>query len=125
MAILQTIPAGDIKLQNGDFATVSGSELARQKLAARFKFFLGEWFLDQRQGLPYYRDVFKKNPDLGVIRSVFRRVVLDCPGIVGIRKFELKFDHSARELSFDFTAIATDGALISVAPSDRLFIVRV
>jgi hypothetical protein len=125
VAILQLVPAGDLRLENGDFVTISGGDLVRQKLATRFKFFLNEWFLDQREGVPYYRDVFVKNPDLDVIRSVFRQVIRSTPGVRAIRKFVLRFDQSARRLSFEFSVVAADGEVITVTPNDRLFIIQV
>ena len=126
MAVLRVIPAGDLALtlDRTQLAIIEGVQAVRQKLACRFRMFLGEWFLDQRQGVPYYRDVLVKNPNLGVIRSVFRKVILTTPGILGITKFALTFDKPNRLLLFDFIAQATDGPIV-VTPDDRDFIVSV
>ena len=76
MALIRTIPAGDLAIENGHFVLARGVGYVRQKLSVRFKFFLGEWFLDLREGVPYYRDVFTWNPNLPVIRALFRRVAI-------------------------------------------------
>jgi hypothetical protein len=118
-----SIPAGDLALENGTLVFCSGAAFYRQKLAARFKFFLGEWFLDQRLGLPYYQNVFVKNPDLDLIRSLFRRVILTTPGIKSIKTFTLSFDPAARKLSFSFHALLVGDEAIVVRPQDRDFII--
>jgi hypothetical protein len=109
---------------------MSGLQYARQKIAARFKFFLAEWFLDRREGVPYFRDVFVKNPDLRVIRSVFRQVLLSIttelgtPLVKSIPTFELVFTPATRSLAFAFQAVLDSGELLSVLPSDQLFIIN-
>lgn len=44
-------------------STVLTSDLAKevaQRLTVAFNFFRGEWFLDTREGLPYYEEIIKK-----------------------------------------------------------------
>jgi hypothetical protein len=126
MAVFRVIPAGDLALTPDEtqLQIIEGVAAVRQKLASRFRMFLGEWFLDQRQGVPYYRDILIKNPNLGVIRSVFRKVILTTPGVLGITAFTLALDRLNRILSFDFICQATDGPII-VSSDDRDFIVNV
>lgn len=124
MPIIRVIPAGDLALVGGTLAFVDGPQLVRQRLMSRFRFFLGEWFLDQRLGVPYFRDVLVKNPDLGVIRSLFRRLILTTPGVLSLTSFELLYDDSARTLSFDFSARVTGGNVV-VTPDDLDFILDV
>src|SRR5688572_17356184 len=111
MAVFQIIPAGDLALVNGSYVVASGPEYIRQSIAARFKFFLGEWFRDQREGVPYYRDVFKKNPDLDVVRAIFRRILEETPGVIEVTRFDIVFNHAERSLAFNFEARVTDGVV--------------
>jgi hypothetical protein len=122
MAVTRTIPAGDVALSNHQLVLIGDLQYLRQKLAARLKFFLGEWFLDLRQGIPYYRDVFVKNPNLRVVRSLMRRVILRTPGIVDLPKFEIIFNEAERNATFEFEAVAKKGRIV-VLPSDRDFLV--
>ncbi len=122
MAVFRIIPAGDLAITNHQIVLVSAVTLTRQKLRSRFKFFLGEWFLDLRQGMPYYRDVFVKNPNIPVIRSLFRRCAIETPGVKSLRRFDLALDAVERELSFDFEAICDGNERLIVAPTDRDFI---
>ncbi len=124
MAIVQLIPAGDLALVNGNFVWLDGPAMIRQNIAARFKFFLGEWFLDLREGIPYYRDILGKNPDVNVASSIFRQVLKETPGVLEIRDFVLRFDSSIREINFRFTCLV-EGGTISVLPEDDEFIITV
>ena len=129
MAVIRIIPAGDLALENGDLVVLGLTattrvQYIRQKIAARFKFFLGEWFLDLRQGIPYFRDVLVKNPNLQVIRSLFLRVLRRTPGVLSVARFFLSYDPSTRQLRFDFQAVVTDGVVV-VSPKDEDFLVDV
>lgn len=124
MAVLRVIPAGDIQIVNGKTIAISGAPAIRQKISTRFRFFLGEWFLDTRQGVPYYRDVFLKDPSLDVIRSTFRKLVLGTPGVLSLASFAINYDQSARTLSFAFQAKVNGGDAV-VQPTDRDFLIGV
>lgn len=123
MAVFQVIPEGDLALENGNFVFIDGSKLVRQTILARFRFFLGEWFLDTREGVPYYRDILVKSPDRSVVRSVFQQVLAGTPGVLDVLRFELLFDEAARTIRFSFEVQSTDG-VITVDPDDDAFIVR-
>jgi len=122
MALLRRIPPGDLDLVNGDVAWISGIRMRRQQVAARFQFFLGEWFLDTRKGVPYFRDVFVKNPNVDVIRSVFRKVLELSPGVLATPRFDVQLDDVARQCSFDFLAITDAGDLV-IAQADTDFLI--
>lgn len=124
MAVYRIIPRGDLEIRNRRLVLASGLAYLRQKISARFKFFLGEWFLDLREGIPYYRDVLVKNPDLDIIRSLFRRVLVETPGVLSVPRFAVVLDRQSRELAFRFQAVCEGGTII-VEPSDRAFILTV
>lgn len=118
-----SIPAGDLALEGGTLVFCSGKTFYRQKLASRFKFFAGTWFLDRRQGIPYFRDVFIKNPNLDLIRTMFRRVITTCPGVKQLKKFTVTFDARARTLRLDFEALLIGDESIVIGQNDRDFII--
>lgn len=139
MPVYRIIPTGDLALSRdpdkravgiaslgagGSLVVIEGLEQVRQRLAARFKFFQGEWFLDTRQGIPYYRDVLVAQPDLPLIRSTFRRAILSTPGVLSLPRLTLSFDRTTRTLSVAFQAIV-NGGVIEVLPGDKDFLVDV
>lgn len=124
MAVIQVIPEGDIALgDDGDFAFVDGSRHVLQTILARFRFFLGEWFLDTREGVPYYRDILIKNPDRSVVRSVFMQVLETTPGVLSVLSFDIVYDERERTIRFSFEVQSTDG-VVTVTPGDDAFVVR-
>lgn len=98
----------------GDLVTpiqwVTGAELFRQRLALRFSWVRGEWFRDQRQGIPWFEIIFRKNPDPRVLTYVLRQAILTMPGCERLRFFNLNYDKSTRTLNPEFEAILTDGS---------------
>lgn len=123
MAVMRVIPAGDLALKNGSPYFIEGPDYIRQKLSVRFRFFLGEWFLNQLEGVPFFRDVFVHDPNLDVITSLFKRIVTKCPGVIALKSFRLLYDPQARSASFDFVA-QVDGGVIVVTPQDADFVVN-
>lgn len=108
----------DIKLDaNGDLfldsseslVLVEGSDAIAQQLSIRFKFALGEWFLDTRIGVPYFQEILVKSPNLTRVRGIYRQLILTTPGIESIEEFSLTLDTPTRTLSLSFLARKTDG----------------
>jgi hypothetical protein len=100
----------DIQIVDGNPSLTSGIDAIRQHLQMRMSTFRGEWFLDPTVGVPYFDDVFKKNPDLTILNAVFTKAILDTPGVVSLTtlSFDLQTD---RSLVVTFQAVTTDGVL--------------
>jgi hypothetical protein len=100
----------DLDLSSGNLEMITGSDEIAQKLAVRFQFFLGDWFLDQSLGVPYYQDVLVKNPDFLVLQSHFREVILETPGVASlVGELGFTFDSAARILTLTFSAQLENG----------------
>lgn len=129
MPVTRIIPTGDLDLELVDGMLrpkmVTGAEYVRQKISARLKFFLGEWFLDLREGVPYFRDVFVKNPDVDLIRSIFRDVLSSVSDVAAVNQLALTYDDATRELAVEFHVTLVDGSEILVRQPDLPFIIRV
>lgn len=123
MTIARVVPEGDVAIEGGKLVLNTGAAYVRQKLLSRFRFFLGEWFLDERQGVPYYRDVFIKDPDVEVIRYLFLRVLESVPEVIGVSRFDVVYDKTARTLRFDFEISVAGAGDLVVRPDDESFII--
>jgi len=101
-----------------------GVDALAQRLTTRYKFFLGEWFLDTRQGIPYFRDILVKNPDPSLIQSIFRKATLTTPGVLAIRRFGTQLEQQARvrQLTIDPLEIVVTGNKIFRAQPDEFII---
>lgn len=94
---------------------ITGADMIAQRIGIRFKFWLGEWFLDTREGVPYIEQVLVANPDLSLIRALFRRVITSTPGVKRVESLDLSFDRAARTLVVgSFRATLIDGSTLAL-----------
>lgn len=112
MADLKLDANGDLDLTDGNVTLVTGDDAIAQQITIRLRLILGEWFLDTRVGIPYFGDIFVKNPDLTRVRSIFRQTILGTPGIAAFEEFSLSVDNPTRTLSVEFRAKKTDGEVL-------------
>lgn len=101
---------------------VRGVEAIRLRILARLKFFKGEWFLDLRQGMPYFEAVFVKNPDVSLVQSIFRRAILSTPGVQTIIRMSTQLDRATRTFTIDPLEIMLTGGVVFRAQPDEFVI---
>lgn len=117
---------GDLLVTNGKFTLVTDPASAgAQKLRNQFQIFLGEWFLDSRIGMPYYQEVFVKQPNLGVLAQLFRGVIINTPGVKSVDNLKVTFNNATRNANVAFNATWDDGSVITAVSLDRPFIVNI
>jgi hypothetical protein len=118
----------EIDTATGDLAfpprLLVGAAAIAQRLRTRLLFFKKEWFLDQRQGMPYYEQILVKNPDLTLVQSIFRRAILSTPGVLSISRFGIVHDTINRVFTLSPLEIVVTGGLIFRAQPDE-FIIQV
>lgn len=110
---------GDIEIPP---RVVRGVEAIRLRLTSRLRFFKSEWFLDLRQGMPYYEAVFVKNPDVSLVQSIFRRAILATPGVQSIARMATSFDRGARSFTIDPLEIVLTGGVVFRAQPDEFIV---
>jgi hypothetical protein len=115
--------AHDIQLTDSQITLLPNTDAVLQHIRVRLQFFLGEWFLDRREGIPFYRDIFIKNPSRDLITAIFRQAILDTPGVEVISSFDLVFSSIDRTMDLAFVAQLESGEVLSVDFGD--FIVEV
>ncbi len=99
----------DLVFEGFDFDLVDDTNQIMQNLAVRLRFFLGEWFLDVTQGLPYYQVFFTKAPNLIQVESILKNEILTTRGIVELISFIADFDSRTRIFSVKFSARSISG----------------
>ena len=112
---------GDLKVP---LNILRGAAALSQRLTVRLLFFKREWFLDTRQGMPYFEAVLIKNPDLTLVQSIFRRAILSTPGVAAISKFRTVLDRATRTFTLNPLEIVITGGVIFRAQPDE-FIIQV
>ncbi len=100
---------GDLAIEDNDLVLIDGTEAVAQDIEIRLRFFLGEWFLDQRLGVPYYEKILGQKPRLTAIAGIFRKAIMTTPGMLSITDFSLDYDGPTRALSVSFRGKCVDG----------------
>jgi hypothetical protein len=98
----------DLDVTAGAVSLVDGVEYVAQNCEIRLKFFLGEWFLDQRLGVPWFQRILGQKPRLNAVSEILQSAALTTPGLDAINEWELDYDGATRALSISFTGQAGD-----------------
>lgn len=101
----------DVKIVNGDLVLNDGVEAIRQHILQRLRMFLGEWFLDNTIGLPYFQQILVKNPDQSKIDAIFINQILGTPGVVSLTKYSFVPNFINRSVSVTFECLTTQGTV--------------
>jgi len=95
---------------------IAGTAAIEQQVRLRVRYFEGSWFLDERQGIPYFRSILLKAPDLQLVESLFRTAVRTTPGISTVNTIDLTVDKATRTLEVAFTATMDTGETLVFQP---------
>lgn len=95
-----------------------------QALRTNLSFFLGEWFLDTRQGVPLFQRILGVRYDANLVSQVFRKAALLTPGVAAVPTLISAFDRRSRTLSLPtFRATLRDGSTLTQDDLAKPFIV--
>lgn len=127
MTLVRIVPAGDVEInEDGTLPDLlTRAQYVRQKLSTKFKHWLGDWFLNRREGVPYREELFIVGPNVEVLRGLFRDIVRSEPQVARITRFDLLLDTTERLCSFDFAIVLTTGEVLVVSPDDDDFIITI
>lgn len=103
---------GDLVLHDGDVLLIDNAERVAQQILITLRFWLGEWFLDTKDGIPYLEYVLVKSPNLLHIRQIFTEAMEKVDGVKRVEEMNLVFDVKNRSLRVDYEA-STDYGLIT------------
>ena len=85
-----------------------------QRIRVGLQFFLGEWFVDLREGVPYYRDILIKNPSKLTVQAIIRNVIENTTGVQSLEALRYDLDRANRRLDLAFEAVLDIGEVITV-----------
>lgn len=93
----------DIIVSNNDFLVVKDVDKVGQKLKQRLLFYQGEWFLDTTVGIPYFQEIFVKNPNIPDIESIFKVEIVETEDVNQLLAFDSTFANDVRDYNITFT----------------------
>jgi uncharacterized protein (DUF2164 family) len=88
------------------------SEFVSQKIENKLMFFKAEWFLNFELGIPYFDNIFVKNPDINLINTIFIREIRSIEEIIEIIKFETEYNPQLRTYAIDYEIKISDGTIV-------------
>lgn len=108
---------GDMYLEGGTSVALTNAddaiEATAQELRSRILLFRGSYFLDLREGVPWFQEILRKGYVPARVREIFRQTLLTHPAIADVPLITLSVDRATRAASLAFEARTTDGKVVS------------
>lgn len=105
---------GDLYLENGTVRLTTGGlkEEVGQRIYTSLRLFLGEWFLDPSQGIPYFQTILGRKVPVSIIAQIFRSAIVQQPGVQSLDSLSVTM-LQGRQARIDFACTLDDGATLS------------
>lgn len=94
-----------------DLATVTERAGILQDVLTAIQVYLGEWFLDQSVGMPYYQVIYVKNADEATVNAAFINQILAVPGVTALTRFSFTPNATNRAPGISFTFDTISGTV--------------
>lgn len=102
----------DLRLnEDGDLHITDDGDIAftdsvLQAIKIRLKWFLGEWRINTEYGMPYFDEVFVKNPSTALLEDRVRTEILTVEGVESVESISIKINKTTREAAIKFVVVA-------------------
>lgn len=107
------IGTGDLVIKDGDLLLIDNAERVVQQVLISLREWLGEWFLDTRDGVPYLEYILVKNPNEIHIRQVLNDAILAVEGVESVTSMDFTFNRVLRTLDVEYEAKTVYGMITS------------
>lgn len=104
---------GDLVLKDGDLLLIDNAERVMQQVLISLREWLGEWFLNTRDGVPYLEYILVKNPNENHIGQVLSDAILVVEGVESITSMDFTFNRVLRTLTVEYEAKTAYGFITS------------
>ena len=100
----------DIRLDGrGNLAVVTEIEDVRQRVVERLRWFLGEWFLQVRDGVPYRTRVFTGATSVGLASAVITEQILSERGVTAVLDVFTDINFTSRRMTYSAKVVTNFG----------------
>jgi hypothetical protein len=122
----------DLEVRNGQLVWVGldpydedeQAAMIGQRCVCRLELLAGEWYLDQRQGVPWQQVLLRKGTTRARIARVIRAALEAVPGVRYVRSVEVSTNATSRVGTVTFEVVGDANAVIGPVTLDLPFIVR-
>ncbi len=91
--------SGDWDFTNGLQHTTTLVEYVQQKVTTTMQFFLGEFFLDLRKGIAFFKYEIGQRFDRQLLTTLFTRAALQTTGVAEVTAMTMTLDRQTRKLT--------------------------
>lgn len=102
---------GDILIENSDIAFIEGNKELCQKIQQMIGTNLGEWFLDESEGIDF-RSILTKNPNMDLVRDNIQNALLQIEDGLEIETFD--YEIRERTMNITFTIKRENGEQVTI-----------
>lgn len=99
----------DLDIIDGDAMLIDNAERVSQQIGITLRFWLGEWFLNTTDGMPYLEYILVKNPNMNHVRQVISDAIRSVEGVDRIDSLVLDYDSKNRQLYVTYEVHTTYG----------------
>lgn len=93
---------------DGNIATVTDGACVQQNIRERLQTFLGEWFLDNTVGVPWFQEIFVRPANVALTSSILKKTILESKYVSRMLEFYMSADLRNRKVSVDKFTVLTD-----------------
>ena len=107
-----------LSLTNGDldWTVVDGIHSVAQRVLQRVQYWLGEWFLNTRSGVPYLADVFGFNQSEELIARTISDQIRAVPDVLAVENDRVSLDPKSRRMRYSARVRTRYGVLDLAGP---------
>jgi hypothetical protein len=106
--------SNDLAIGTDFILTGDQANAVKQLIMIELRTILGEWFLDQSKGLPYFSSVLGKNPNKHYLATLFKNALLALPQIKQVQSLEVNIISATRTAAVSFVVELHNGEALSV-----------
>lgn len=99
---------------DGDIVWADNQDAIAQRIKIRLQMFRGEWFADERQGMPWFEDILIKPAQLPTLRAILTEAISTVPGVISVKDVALELNRETRTLSGRCDVVVPDGEILDV-----------
>jgi len=108
---------GDADITNNQLSLTqhNSDEEISYRLVQRLKFFFGEWFLDNSEGVPWIQIIFEKSTSPDIIEGILKDTIIGTEGVKTLDRWEpLQFDRATRDVQVVFDVTTINGNTLTI-----------
>jgi len=104
----------DLEISDYDFVMIEEQDRIRQEATIHLLTARGEWFLNILHGVPYFQDIWVKDPDRSLVDAVFKAELMKVDDVTAITSFSIDLDAATRIATITFSVTTTFGRIADI-----------